>query len=371
MEVIIGRKYNLAANLLFIAFRFQLGKDHSYFMRRCIEIAQAGLGYVSPNPLVGSVIVKDGKIISEGFHRAFGGSHAEVNAIESETSGADFSECTLYVNLEPCSHFGKTPPCADLIIRSGFKKVVIGTLDPNPIVSGRGVAKMQEAGIEIEHGIESEKCEWLNRRFFTWHREKRPYVILKWAQTKDGFMDKSREIGEKGIHWISSPTTKRLVHIWRSEEDAILIGGQTMAIDNPSLTVREVAGKNPLRVVLAGGCEIPKNSSLLSEEASTLFIHSGIQNNHLADKQVHLYLNGRDSISFVLKELYERNIQSVIIEGGKRILEAFIDRGLWDEARVIESKSKFLTGLKTPEIKGHPISSFFIEEDQITLYKRA
>lgn len=344
--------------------------EDSLFIQRCLQIAQSGLGNVAPNPMVGSVIVSEGKIVCEGFHRQFGGAHAEVNAIEALPEGVLPENCTLYVNLEPCSHHGKTPPCADLIIRKGFRKVVIGTLDPNPLVAGRGIEKLRQAGIEVVSGVEEEACRWLNRRFFTWHLKKQPFVILKWAQTKNGMIDKRRKPGEMGINWISSAATKRLVHRWRSEEQAILIGANTLHNDNPSLTVREVSGKNPLRIVLAGRRDIPEGSWVLDDTARTIFFHTGEGLRTYSDTHQHFISPVHESLQNILEMLFQHQIQSIIVEGGKQILESFIHKDLWDEARIITGIDEFDDGVSAPEISGKTIELFISGGDTIQILHR-
>ncbi|HKL39773.1 MAG TPA: bifunctional diaminohydroxyphosphoribosylaminopyrimidine deaminase/5-amino-6-(5-phosphoribosylamino)uracil reductase RibD, partial [Cryomorphaceae bacterium] len=283
-------------------------------MERCLKLAQNGFGRVAPNPMVGCVIVKNDVIIGEGFHRAFGEAHAEVNAINSVKNSDDLKQSTLYVSLEPCSHQGKTPPCADLIIQSGIPRVVIAQSDPNPAVSGKGIEKLSEAGIAITTGVLEESAKELNRRFRTFHEKKRPYIILKWAMTADGYMDSVRKADKQGIFWISSPETKKLVHKWRSEEGAILIGKRTLEVDDPSLDTRDYFGKNPLRVVLVGEKELSRNRRLLTDGNPTLII--GKHQDGFENEAVEFELPpGEDLAEAALTSLYERNINSVIIEG--------------------------------------------------------
>lgn len=345
-------------------------QEHSIFMRRCLEIALRGAGHVAPNPLVGSVLVWNGKIVGEGFHRQYGEAHAEVNAISSVPAEIPIQECTLYVNLEPCSHHGKTPPCADLIVRSGIKRVVIGTMDPNPLVAGNGIRKLRESGVEVITDIETESCLWLNRRFFIWQKEKRPYIILKWAQTQDGFMDKIRKAGERGVNWISSQATKRLVHTWRSEESAILIGAGTLVLDNPSLTVREVSGKNPVRIVLAGSHEIPPDSNVLKGDAPTIIFHNKKNGPLPASQHEFVYLEKETQLEQCMEHLFGKNLQSVIIEGGREVLESFIQKNLWDEARIIVGSASFGDGLPAPVITGTTHEIFSLGQDQIQIRVR-
>ncbi len=219
-------------------------------MRRCLQLAKMGEGNVAPNPMVGAVIVCNHKIIGEGYHQEFGGPHAEVNAINSVKDKSLLAKSTIYVSLEPCAHHGKTPPCSDLIVEHKIPKVVIGSQDTFSKVNGKGIKKLEANGCQVTCGVLEKECRKLNKRFFTFHEKKRPFVILKWAQTKDGFLDKKRNEGEKGIHWITAPETRSLVHLWRSKEMGVLVGRQTAAVDDPKLNVRDVTGKNPVRIIL-------------------------------------------------------------------------------------------------------------------------
>lgn len=319
------------------------------YMRRCFSLAKQGLGRVSPNPLVGSVIVKEGNIIGEGYHQKYGAPHAEVNAIRSVENADDLKSSTIYVNLEPCSHHGKTPPCADLIVASGIPNVVVCNADPNPVVAGKGIKKMIEAGINVKTGVLENEGRFLNRRFFTTQEKKRPYIILKWAQSADGFMDKDRSSTDKGVHWISHPNTKKWVHKWRTEEDAILVGGRTIGNDNPSLTAREYKGTNPLRVVLSLNGDIPKSATILTDGMPTLVFNQKISNHKGNTEWVQF--PKEDFLNACLADLVKRNISSVFVEGGWETLQRFIDAGLWDEARVITGTSNMESGLEAPNLK--------------------
>ena len=241
------------------------------FMQRCLELAGNGLGYVAPNPMVGAVVVHKGEVIGEGYHRQFGQAHAEVNAIQAVKDSSLLEESTLYVNLEPCVHTGKTPPCTDLILAKKIPSVVIGTPDPNPLVQGKGIEKLIKSGIQVTTGIIEDACRDLNKRFFTFHKLKRPYIILKWAQTKDGFIDIKRKAGESiGVNWITSPLSRDLVHKWRSEEQGIMAGTHTVIMDNPHLNVRHWNGKNPVRIVLDRSLKIPKHFHVLDNKQSLI-----------------------------------------------------------------------------------------------------
>ncbi len=319
-----------------------------HYMLRCLELAQLGLGKVAPNPMVGAVIVYDDKIIGEGYHQKYGEAHAEVNAVNSVHDKSLLKDSTIYVSLEPCSHHGKTPPCADLLVKHQFKKVVIACQDTFSEVSGKGIQCLRDAGIKVIVGVLEEEARELNKRFFTFHEKKRPYVILKWAQTKNGFIDIEREKNEKGIHWITQEETKKTVHRWRSEEPAILVGKNTVLNDNPSLTVRETFGRNPLRIVLDSNLELEEaNYKLFNAEAPTIRLNtlknwsSGSNNSiQVADMEV----------ATILNVLYDLSIQSLIIEGGASVLQSFIDSKLWDEARVLIGVNEFPKGVNAPTI---------------------
>jgi diaminohydroxyphosphoribosylaminopyrimidine deaminase / 5-amino-6-(5-phosphoribosylamino)uracil reductase len=337
-----------------------------FYMQRCIDLARIGEGNVAPNPMVGAVIVCDGKVIGEGFHQKYGEAHAEVNAVNSVVDKSLLSKSTIYVSLEPCAHFGKTPPCADLMVKFNFKRVVIGCYDSYSEVSGKGVQKIKDAGIECEIGILENECKELNKRFFTFHDKKRPYVILKWAQTKDGFFDVIRDDCEKGVNWISSSETKVLVHKWRSVEQSILVGKNTVLIDNPSLTVREIAGVNPIRIVLDSQCSISQNANVLNLESETLVFN--LVKNEKNENATWIQLEDM-KIESIVKKLYDLQIQSVFVEGGAAILQAFIDANLWDEAKVIVGDTTFNEGIKAPVLPKTPFSNFRFFTDQIYNYK--
>ncbi len=320
-------------------------------MHRCIELAQLGVGDVAPNPMVGSVIVHKGKIIGEGFHRKCGEPHAEVNAINSVRNKELLKESTIYVSLEPCSHYGKTPPCSDLIISHQIPHVVVGTVDPFAEVAGRGIEKMQRAGIKVDVGILEKECRYLNRRFFTFHQQKRPYIILKWAQTLDGFVDIDRSHPEYGQPtWISNELSRRAVHRQRTEEGAILIGTNTAWKDNPALTVREWSGNQPLRMVIDRKNKLPDDLNLKDGLVPTIIFTEkpgeGTQNIEYVQLDFQ-----KNIIPQVLRFLYERDIQSVIVEGGCQMLESFIEYGYWDEAHVYIGNAWFGNGVNAPKLK--------------------
>lgn len=330
-------------------------KIHQKYISRCIELAKNGLGTTYPNPLVGSVIVHNGKIIGEGWHQKAGEAHAEVNAINSVTDKSLLSQSTIYVSLEPCSHFGKTPPCADLIVKHKILNVVIGTVDPFAKVAGNGIKKLQEAGITVTVGVLEDQCNELNKRFFTFHNKKRPYIILKWAETQDGFIAPKTKENQKPV-WITNQYSRQLVHKWRTEEQGILTGTQTIIDDNPSLTARDWKGNNPVRIVLDKNSRIPKESAIFDNSATTLFI---------TDNEIDFSQNIANQ---VCDYLYEKEIQSVIIEGGSKTLQTFIDAELWDEARVFKGNISFSEGIKAPDIAGKIIESKKIISDQLIIY---
>ena len=341
---------------------------HEDFMHRCLDLARLGGIAVAPNPMVGCVIVKDGIIIGEGYHENFGGSHAEINAIRNVGNDAAIQGATIFVSLEPCTHFGKTPPCTLAILALKPKRVVIGSRDTNPSVAGKGIDRLKREGIEVVEGILEEECRALNKRFFTFHEKRRPYVILKWAQTKDGFLDRNREDDEVGIHWISSPETKVLVHKWRSEEQGILVGRNTILNDNPSLTVREFSGSNPTRIVIDSNLKLSKDVGVFSNEAPTL-VFNRVKN--AQEGSTEWIKISETSTKLILEELYKRNILSVLVEGGSRTLQYFIIDNVWDEARVIVSDTLFKEGMRAPVLTKTPMRSHpFGPTDTIYYYQR-
>ena len=324
---------------------------HEDYMMRCIQLAKAAAGHVSPNPMVGCVIVHEGKIIGEGYHQEFGKAHAEANAINSVEQKNLLPQSTLYVNLEPCAHFGKTPPCSDLIIQYNISHVVIGCIDPYSKVSGKGVKKMQDAGIRVETGIMEEECINLNKRFFTFHKLKRPYIILKWAETIDGFIDRDRSKVISKPNWITSDICKVAVHKQRAEEDAILIGTNTAERDNPTLNVRYWNGKNPLRLVLDGKHRLANDLHLFDNKMPTLVFTKETKKD--SKNLEYIEVDFEDYLhEDILEELYNREIQSLIVEGGTRLLKGFISKGLWDETWRYVGNKAFKKGIEAPKITG-------------------
>ncbi|MFM7637125.1 MAG: bifunctional diaminohydroxyphosphoribosylaminopyrimidine deaminase/5-amino-6-(5-phosphoribosylamino)uracil reductase RibD [Crocinitomicaceae bacterium] len=337
------------------------------FMHRALFLAKLGLGKVAPNPLVGCVIVHDNIIIGEGYHQFYGGPHAEVNALKQVENPDLLKKATVYVTLEPCSHFGKTPPCSDLLIKSGVKNVVIGTRDSNPLVSGKGIEKLKKAGIDVIENVLENECRKINRRFFTFHEKSRPYVILKWAQTSDGYLDKQRSSDEIGINWITEPETKSLVHKWRSEEQAILVGRNTIMNDNPSLTVRDFSGKNPIRIVIDSQLAISNMKNVFSDDAETL-VFNRIKNEKIGN--IEWIKIQETNTDLILRELYKRGIQSVLVEGGSRTLQYFIIDNVWDEARVFVGNIQFGGGVKAPVLNKLPNETYLFGKDRIYNFVR-
>ena len=329
-----------------------------YYMRRCFELASLGIGHVAPNPMVGAVIVHNGEIIGEGYHPRFGEPHAEVNAIESVKDKSLLKEATIFVSLEPCAHHGKTPPCSDLIIEAGIPKAVIAVVDPYKEVSGKGIQRMRDAGVDVAVGLLENEARYINRRFFTFHTEKRPYIILKWAETQDGYIDKKRTDNDTGINWITTPAAKRLTHKWRGEEQAILVGRNTVETDNPTLTCRDYLGKNPLRCVIDPHLKTDLASNIYSKEAPTVIFN--YKRNDQTDRCEYVKVRKKFVHQDIMKHLCNRNIQSIIVEGGMFTLNSFIDANLWDEARVYIGKKFFKEGIPAPQLKKestaiHPI----------------
>ncbi len=324
---------------------------HEKYIKRCIELAQNGLGTTYPNPMVGSVIVYENKIIGEGWHKKAGEPHAEVNAVRSVKDKSLLKKATIYVSLEPCSHFGKTPPCCDLIIANEIPNVVVGTVDPNEKVAGKGIFKLIEAGANVTVGVLEEECNELNKRFFTFHQKKRPYIILKWAESRDGFLapEKIANQDRKPI-WITNPYSRQLVHKWRTEEQAILVGTQTVVDDNPKLNARDWAGNNPIRIVIDQNNRIDSDSFIFDDTVKTIIFSSKALQSAKQNTQVETIDFSKKIVPQILDVLYQNQIQSVIIEGGRQTLQSFIDENMWDEARIFNGKSSFASGTKAPDI---------------------
>ena len=342
-------------------------KKNELYMQRCLELAKRGLGTVAPNPLVGALLVADEKIIGEGWHQMYGQAHAEVNAIQSvqENNKHLISKATLYVNLEPCNHFGKTPPCVDIILKHNIRKVIVANVDSNPLVGGKGIKRLTENGVQVTTGLLEQKARNLNKRFFTFIEKKRPYIILKWAQTKDGFLAKSSDEQT----WITNQISKRLVHKWRSEEAAILVGTTTAKTDNPQLTNRYFeAGKQPLRIVIDRELSVPKTHFLLSDNHNTLIVNEQ-QNYSKNNLQYCQFIFDKKLIIRILSKLTELNVQSIIIEGGAATLQSFFKQNLWDEARILTGNKQFTEGIPAPKVSGKEIENYFLKNDQIQIIK--
>ena len=321
--------------------------DDIKFMKRCIDLASKGIGYTYPNPLVGSVIVHNNKIIGEGYHAKYGESHAEVNAINSVGNKELLKESTLYVNLEPCNHHGKTPPCTEAIIKNNIKRIVIGSRDPNRLVNGSGIDKLKSSGCDVVVGVMEVECSDLNKRFFKYHKQKRPYIILKWAESRDGFISplKSNQ-SQRKVNWISGEDSKKLTHKWRSEEHSILVGVQTIVDDNPLLTTRFVDGKNPIRFVLDPNSRIPLDSKVLSEASKTIIL-SKEENNLIPN---YTKSSNFENIQLIIGSLYDMKIQSVLIEGGTKTINHFLNNDSWDSIRVFKSNKNLTHGIKSPNV---------------------
>ncbi len=334
-------------------------------MQRCIELAKNGMGTVNPNPLVGSLIVYNDRVIGEGWHKKAGGDHAEVMAIKSVENKELLKESTLYVNLEPCSHFGRTPPCADLIVSMGIPEVIIGMKDPFAQVNGAGIKKLEDNGVKVSCGLLEAECLELNKRFLCYHEKKRPYIILKWAQSKDGFI--APKGNQEGIYWISSKETKKITHRWRSEEDAILIGRNTLLKDDPELSVRHYDGKNPVRVVLSHSKKGMENTKLFTDEYPALFFYEG-ESDYETDRKRFIGLKNIEDLNELMLRLHEEQIQSIIIEGGAKIHQSFIDQGLWDEARVISGRKELENGIKAASLDIEERYSVEFHGDKIGYY---
>lgn len=344
-----------------------MNTDEKY-MYRCIELAQKGLGNVAPNPLVGAVIVHNDKIIGEGYHQQYGKAHAEINAINNVNDKSLLKESTIYVTLEPCSHFGKTPPCADAIIHYGFKRVVIGNIDPFEKVAGKGIEKLKAAGIDVITSVLENKCWFMNRRFMVYQTQKRPYIILKFAQSKDGFIDISPDEKEKGkTNYISCAESLKLVHKWRSEEDAIMVGTNTVISDNPELNCRLYPGKNPTRITLDKNLVIPSDSKIKNETAPTL-IYNNVKTEVLNNVEYIKMQWSEKILEDILKDLYNRGIQSIIIEGGAYLLNYCIKNNWWDEARIFTSPYELKAGIKAPDFPFISKHTEIIGDDNLSIF---
>ena len=339
---------------------------HEKYIRRCIELAQNGFGTTYPNPMVGSVIVYEDTIIGEGWHKKAGEPHAEVNAVRSVKDKSLLKKATIYVSLEPCSHFGKTPPCCDLIIANEIPNVVVGTVDPNEKVAGNGIKKLIAAGVNVTVGVLENECNELNKRFFTFHNKMRPYIILKWAESLDGFLAPEKNINQdRKPVWITNKYSRQLVHKWRSEEQAILVGTQTVIDDNPKLNTRDWAGNNPVRVVLDQNNRISKDSFVFDDSVRTIVITKS-EIDASAENTIFLVIDfTQNIIPQIIEVLHQNQIQSIIIEGGLQTLQSFIDQNIWDEARIFIGQNTFGSGTKAPMLQKKNATKIFIQNDEL------
>lgn len=336
--------------------------EEERYMMRCLQLAQLGAGHTSPNPMVGAVIVHKGEIIGEGYHRKYGEAHAEVNAINSVADKSLLREATLYVNLEPCSHWGKTPPCADMIVQHGLKKCVIANRDVNPKVNGGGIKKLTDNGIEVVCGVLEEEARFVNRRFFTNHTKGRPYVIIKYAKSRDGYLAPS-----KGNEWISNEAMRVWVHKQRMEEDAIMAGYNTIVKDNPRLDVRHYYGNNPTRVVWDRNLSLDRSLNVLDNSRRTIVFN--LEKNAVEGMNTYVRINEKDGVEEqILDRLFDHGVRSLIVEGGRKTIEGFLSKGLWDQANIITGKKVFHSGIKAPGIPNGFSHSCTIGEDVLEFY---
>ena len=342
--------------------------NHEDYIARCIELAKNGFGTTYPNPMVGSVIVYNGEIIGEGWHQKAGEPHAEVNAIRSVKDPSLLNKATIYVSLEPCSHFGKTPPCCDLIIKNKIPNVVIGTVDSNIKVAGNGIKRLQESGANVLVGILEKECYELNQRFFTFHEKKRPYIILKWAETQDGFIAPLQKEEQKPV-WITNINSRQLVHKWRTEEQAILVGTQTVIDDNPKLNARDWEGNNPVRVVIDQNHRIPKTAHVFDNQTKTIVFSNKKSTPSLKNTILEVIDFQQNIAQQIVDKLFQNQIQSVIIEGGAQTLQTFIDANLWDEARVFIGNCTFDKGVKAPILNTSPFKKEKIGTDELLIIR--
>lgn len=341
-------------------------KTHEYFIDKCISLARKGALEVSPNPMVGCVIVNDGEIIGEGYHKEYGKNHAEVNAIHSVKDKSELKNSILYVNLEPCCHHGKTPPCTDLIVKYNIPKVVIGCVDTFSKVSGQGIKKLKDNSVEVIYGVLEKDCIELNKRFFCYHIKKRPYIILKWAKSKDNFI---APINQEKPFWMTNKKSKKLVHSWRAEEDAILVGRKTVVADNPSLTVRMCKGKNPIRIIIDKNLSLDKKSNVFDDQAETI-VFNNIKS-AIIDKTTYLKTDFNYLNEDILNQLYNRSILSLIVEGGTITINSFIDKNLYDEIRVFTTDKLLEKGINSPVLPDiNLIKTSIINNDKLEVYKR-
>jgi diaminohydroxyphosphoribosylaminopyrimidine deaminase/5-amino-6-(5-phosphoribosylamino)uracil reductase len=343
-------------------------KDEIY-MHRCLELARKGLGLTRQNPLVGSVVVYNDHIIGEGYHHEFGGPHAEVNAIQSVKDHTLLNKSCLYVNLEPCSHYGKTPPCSLLIKETGISRIVIGCVDPNPAVSGKGIEILKSGGADVITGVLEDDSRFLNRRFFTYHLQRRPYIILKWAQSQDGFIDRDRNVtGMSNPSWITNHTARMLVHKWRAEELSIMTGTNTIHLDNPELNVREWPGINPFRIIPDRNGRLFEGLNVMNGSSPTIIFSGDKKEIPECSNYLRIPVESFD-IAVLLKELFKRQIISVFVEGGAKLIQSFINSGLWDESFVFLGNKIFNSGVKAPVLNSEPEKTVEFRGVKILIYR--
>jgi diaminohydroxyphosphoribosylaminopyrimidine deaminase/5-amino-6-(5-phosphoribosylamino)uracil reductase len=333
--------------------------SHEHYMQRCLQLAALGAYTAAPNPMVGCVVVHNDSIIGEGWHHSAGKPHAEVNALAAVKNPALLKEATVYVSLEPCAHFGRTPPCADLLVEKQVKKVVIGCQDPFAKVNGAGIQKLRAAGIAVETGILEEACRALNQHFFTFHEKKRPFVSLKWAQSQNGFFDLERSTETRIPNWITGPEAKTYVHHLRAQHAAILVGSKTVLADNPSLSTRLVKGPSPMRLVLDRGGILPKESTVFTDGAPTVVFGKG----NSSDGHIRYIPTGEKPLQAILDYCYAEGYTSLFVEGGATLLQHFIQEKLWDEAHVLIGTPYFATGIPAPNLELAPVSSMQLGQD--------
>lgn len=332
-------------------------------MQRALELAENSRGTASPNPMVGCVIVHKDEIIGEGWTQPYGGAHAEVHAIAMIADLSLLPESTAYVTLEPCAHFGKTPPCADLLVKYNLNRVLVACTDPNPLVAGKGIDKLKEAGVKVDLGLLEDEALNFNRRFFTGIGKKRPYIILKWAETQDGFVAR-KNFDSK---WISNEYSRKLVHQWRAEEDAIMVGTNTAKYDDPALNVRDWKGNDPIQIVIDKELKLDAGLKLFNGVQPTL-CYNLIENAEKV-KTTYIKLNEEDFLEGLLLDLHNRKIQSVIVEGGSQLLQSFIEINLWDEARIFTGNITFEEGISAPKIDGNITSQQDVLGDSLKIIK--
>lgn len=340
-------------------------QQHEIYMQRCIALAEKGLGSVAPNPMVGAVLVHEGRIIGEGFHEKYGEAHAEVNCLQSVKAEDRnlIASSTLYVSLEPCSHYGKTPPCSLLILENDIPKIVIGAKDSFEKVNGKGIEQLRNAGREVIVGVLEKECKWQNRRFNTFQQQNRPYIILKWAESQDGFI---APIGNTK-YWLTNDFSKQLVHRWRTEEPAIMVGYNTVMADNPQLTARLWKGKNPIRIVVDQHCTLPKTQQIFSTDGE-LLLFNALHEERVENVSYCKIDLTQSIIPQVLQTLHKKGIQSVIVEGGQKILNLFIEANVWDEARVFRTQVELQNGIEAPTLLFPPSHEEGIDTDKLVTY---